>query len=234
MSVNFNSSVVGNQNTQTSVNVQNCLKKASETLKNTICSQKEDLELSKKCFGENLVKNYNRTGFLKGYYSYDGSINDKTVSLNYEHNKTGLFSGYDAYKGVVGDENTDLKIKSDFSSGNNITGFVGNKEINLTFKNNIFGNYSITGKIGEKEINITKGSDIDSAQGENDILTLVGSLVGSSFNIKDGKFGNLGFSKQVEQQMQQQQMQQQRMQQQRMLHQQMQHQQMVNNHMMGF
>ncbi len=195
----------------------------------------EDLCLSKELFGESLVKKYNSTGFLKGYTTYEGSINDKVVSLKQDYHKTGLISGYYTYKGLVGDESADIKIESKFGSGTNFSGKIGDKEVNLTLNNGLFGKYSLVGTIDGKEINIFNGADLDAAQGENDILTTLLSLNGSKFSVKNGQFGRLELSHQAT--IEQQQMMMAQMQQQQMMNQQqMQQHQMMHQHqmMMGF
>lgn len=155
--------------------------------------RKKDRTLKEELFNENLVKKYTDTGLFSGYNSYDGSINDKVVSLT---ESTSLLSGDHTYVGFIGDDKAALNIDRTFFNGTFINGFVGDKQVELNIKKKWFGNYSISGIIDGKEISIEKGSSVDSSKGENDILTTVGSLFGISFSVNDGKFGNLKLSKQ--------------------------------------
>ena len=130
-------------------------------------------------------------------------------------------------KGLIFDnDKTSLSFETKPFNGTTINGSVGDKQVELTMKTGFFSGYQLTGTIDGKEINISKGSDLSAAQGENDILTLVGSLMGCSYNVQDGKFGTLGLSEQAY--IEQQQMM--AIQQQQMFQQQM----MLNNQMMGF
>ena len=237
MSVGVNSNIVGTRNI---VSKPSVFKELEQKIRVAHEKKQENIKLSKELFNESLLKNYNSTGLFKGYNSYEGSVNDKVVSLNENYNRTSFLSGITTYNGIFDNDKTNLSFESKPFDGTSISGFVGDKQVELTMKTGFFSGYQIAGTIDGKEINITKGADLSAAQGENDILTLVGSLMGYSYNVQDGKFGTLGLSEQayIEQQqmmaIQQQQMfQQQQMmdlQQQQMFQQQM----MMNNQMMGF
>ncbi len=169
-----------------------------QNTQNVIRSAKEDSLVQKQMFSENLTK---KTNLFKGTSAMEGEVNGKQVYLTSKYNKTGLLSGYTNYKGMLGDDKADIDVKSSgsiFSLKSEINGQIGNKEVNITISRGSFGKYSVTGKIGDKEINITKGSSLEEAQGEQDILTTAASLSGLKFNLKDGNFGTLGHSKQAQ------------------------------------
>ncbi len=157
-------------------------------------SPKGEVNLSKAQFNEALVRKYNSDGFLKGHNTYEGSVNDKCVYLRQTFNKTSLFNGTCSYSGTIGNEQADITIDK-----NKVTGKIGDKNIDLSFDKGFlfFKPYSINGKIGDKEINITKGSDLEAAKGENDIITTIAALNGCKFNIDNQSFGNLSLSQQA-------------------------------------
>lgn len=186
-------------------------------------------------FSENLTSKYHRTGLFKGYYTMQGNINDKKVSLELNKERTGLLSFKKNYTGNIGEQKVQVTVNK-----NTVTGAIDDKEVNLSYNKDFIGKgFSITGNIGDKEINIQRGTSVSEAEGDKDILTLCMSLCGKEIKTKNGQFDSLGLSRQAEievteammydimfsqnQAMQQQQM----MMQQQMMQQQMMQQQMM-------
>ena len=197
MSVGINSMIAQTSSPLTSVGMSKTQNPKSELVKLQE-NRRTDLCLQKTLFNENLIENYNNNGLFDGYRSYEGTINNKPVSLVTQYHPTAILSGYNTYQGVVGEESANIKVEGIFPKGTFINGVVGDKSVDLNVKQGILGNFSITGTIDGKEINIKKGSSLDATQGENDVLTLVTSLTGHSFKIKNGNFGGLGLSKQAQ------------------------------------
>lgn len=146
----------------------------------------DGFESSKTAFSESLMRKFYNTGLLQGYYTMEGSINDKVVNLKRDYERTSLFNGNYRYSGLMGEDKVDITV-----NGRNVSGKIGDKEINLTYKTAFLGGgFSISGTIGDKEINIAKDSSVEGAMGENDILALTSSLQGMQLRTKNGQFTN--------------------------------------------
>ena len=153
-----------------------------------------ELQFSKSQFNESLIRKYNSEGLFKGYTTYEGSINDKPVYLKRDFQRTSLIAGSYSYSGTIGEDKVNITI-----AANKVTGRIGDKEIDLNFNPSFlcFKPYSINGKIGDKDINITQGSSLESANGENDIITLITLLEGYKFTFDNQSFGRLSLSNQA-------------------------------------
>ncbi len=140
-------------------------------------------------FSESIIRKYYNTGFFKGYYAMEGSVNDKVVNLRLD--KGGPFNPYH-YIGALGDDAVNITLNNKHALGK-----IGDKEIDLTYKTSHFSKkFSIIGKIGDKTINIANNSTIDSTMEEDDIVTLVTSLQGFHLDVKNRQFTKLSSSAQ--------------------------------------
>lgn len=152
-------------------------------------------------FRESIVRRYNRTGIIAGYYAYEGSVNDKAVNLKPDNKKSSFFINRIALNGTVDSKPADIIVE-----GKNVKGTIGDTQFNLEVGNKFFDKTITKGNIDGKAISVQKGEPVSNYKDESDVLTLAASLCNCAYNVKDGRFGSLGPSLQAERDLYQQMM----------------------------
>lgn len=124
------------------------------------------------------------TGFGKS--RIQGTVNDKKISLDYDHRK--LFKSN--FEGKIGDKDISFTRKGHLGSVE-YSGTYNGQEFSVKIKNGLFtGNAnSISGTINNQEINLSfKKDEVPKDDALNDVISAILTANGDAANVKDGKF----------------------------------------------
>lgn len=128
--------------------------------------------------------------------NFEGTINAQDTSFTVENDRI-FFSKKSKIKGFVGEKPMEI----DVSKENGILKYSGSfngKEINLEISSKFLQGEFIKGSIGEEAIDIkVPGSQAPTDKDTVDALTLIASLKGKKFSVKNGEFQNYQLSEQA-------------------------------------
>lgn len=127
---------------------------------------------------------------------YEGTINAKDTVFEVENDRI-FFSKKSKIKGFVGEKPIEITVLKQ-NRTLVYSGTFNGKEINLETSSKFLQGEFIKGSIGEEAIDIkVPGSQAPTDKDTVDVLTLIASLKGRKFTVKNGEFQNYQLSEQA-------------------------------------